>query len=108
MVKKFSVLLAAVLIFGSSLHGQGPRRIVLGDWPELRGPNRDGVSKEKNLPEKWALNGENFLWRVRCSRPTSPAPMRKNLSAPNTPVPGAAGPHRGSCFPAPPFRPGCG
>ncbi|MGH9790249.1 MAG: PQQ-binding-like beta-propeller repeat protein, partial [Candidatus Acidiferrales bacterium] len=35
-----------------------------GDWPEWRGPNRDGVSAEKNLPEKWTLDGENFLWRV--------------------------------------------
>jgi outer membrane protein assembly factor BamB len=41
-----------------------PRGIALGDWPEARGPNRDGTSKETGLVEKWALNGENFLWRA--------------------------------------------
>ena len=34
------------------------------DWPELRGPNRDGTSPEKNLPETWSLKGENLLWRA--------------------------------------------
>lgn len=34
------------------------------DWPEWRGPNRDGISTEKNLPEKWSLNGENLLWKA--------------------------------------------
>ncbi len=46
------------LILPVSVAAQG------ADWPEWRGPNRDGISAEKNLPEKWALNGENFLWRV--------------------------------------------
>ncbi|HWQ03391.1 MAG TPA: PQQ-binding-like beta-propeller repeat protein, partial [Candidatus Nitrosotenuis sp.] len=32
------------------------------DWPEMRGPNRDGTSPEKNLPEKWSPAGENLLW----------------------------------------------
>jgi outer membrane protein assembly factor BamB len=30
----------------------------------MRGPNRDGVSKETGLIDSWALNGENFLWRA--------------------------------------------
>lgn len=34
------------------------------DWPEWRGPNRDGTSAEKNLPDKWSLNGENLLWKA--------------------------------------------
>ncbi len=46
------------LILPASLHAQG------GDWPEWRGPNRDGISAEKNLPERWKQSGENFLWRV--------------------------------------------
>lgn len=35
-----------------------------GDWAEFRGPNRDGVSPEKNLPTKWSPLGENLAWRV--------------------------------------------
>ena len=34
------------------------------EWPEWRGPNRDGRSVEKNLPEKWSLQGENLLWKA--------------------------------------------
>ena len=64
MLKKCGVFLAAVFILGSVLDGQGPRRVSLGDWPEMRGPNRDGQSAETGLPDKWALNGENVLWRA--------------------------------------------
>jgi outer membrane protein assembly factor BamB len=34
------------------------------DWPEWRGPRRDGSSREKGLPEKWSTSGENLLWRA--------------------------------------------
>src|SRR5205085_1988781 len=62
MKKLFIVLL---LIGASALTAaQGPRRVALGDWPEMRGPNRDGISKETGLIDRWTLNGENFLWRV--------------------------------------------
>ena len=37
---------------------------IAGDWPDWRGPNRDGVSDEKNLPTKWSPSGENLAWRV--------------------------------------------
>jgi outer membrane protein assembly factor BamB len=83
MIRKFAFLLAAVLILGTSIEGQGPRRVALGDWPELRGPNRDGVSKEKNLPEKWALNGENFLWRVPYGGRSSPIVMGNHVYVQN-------------------------
>lgn len=33
------------------------------DWPEWRGPTRDGVSSEQGLPERWMPGGENFLWK---------------------------------------------
>jgi hypothetical protein len=41
---------------------------IAADWPDWRGPNRDGTSTEKGLPEKWSLQGEkpgleSFLWR---------------------------------------------
>lgn len=34
------------------------------DWPEWRGPRRDGSSREKGLPEKWSASGDNLLWRI--------------------------------------------
>ncbi|HXT68974.1 MAG TPA: PQQ-binding-like beta-propeller repeat protein [Vicinamibacterales bacterium] len=32
------------------------------DWPEWRGPSRDGSSTETNLPERWSPTGENVAW----------------------------------------------
>jgi outer membrane protein assembly factor BamB len=34
------------------------------DWPEWRGPNRDGTSAETNLPAKWSPGGENLAWSL--------------------------------------------
>ena len=34
------------------------------DWPEWRGPNRDGTSAETNLPAKWSPAGENVAWSL--------------------------------------------
>src|SRR5207237_4684479 len=72
---RLSFLARLVLLGAGVTHGlraaqnapaapQAGRRIALGDWPEARGPNRDGSSLETGLPEKWAINGENFLWRA--------------------------------------------
>jgi outer membrane protein assembly factor BamB len=83
MLKKFGVFLAAVFILGSALQGQGPRRVALGDWPEMRGPNRDGRSAETGLPEKWALNGENFLWRAPYGGRSAPIVMGNRVCVQN-------------------------
>jgi outer membrane protein assembly factor BamB len=32
------------------------------DWPQWRGPNRDGVSKETGLLKKWPDGGPKLLW----------------------------------------------
>src|SRR5207249_815081 len=65
MMPKRTILLVALLLAAGTLaSGQGPRRVPLGDWPEARGPNRDGVSAETGLIDTWALNGQNFLWRA--------------------------------------------
>jgi outer membrane protein assembly factor BamB len=34
------------------------------DWPEWRGPNRDGVSAETGLPSHWSPAGEGLAWKV--------------------------------------------
>jgi outer membrane protein assembly factor BamB len=54
---------------------QTSNRVRVGDWPELRGPNRDGVSKETGLISTWKLNGENFLWRVPYGGRSTPVVM---------------------------------
>ena len=42
------------------LSGQG----LLADWPEWRGPRRDGTSTEKNLPASWSPAGDNLAWKA--------------------------------------------
>src|SRR5215218_9403352 len=38
--------------------------LAFSDWAEWRGPNRDGISTEKNLPVKWSPGGENLAWKA--------------------------------------------
>ena len=63
-----SCLLVGVFLSVTSISGsawaQSQGRVALGDWPEVRGPHRDGRSTETGLPDTWALEGENFLWRA--------------------------------------------
>src|SRR6476659_8511672 len=33
------------------------------DWPQWRGPARDGISKETGLLQKWATSGPKLLWQ---------------------------------------------
>lgn len=35
-----------------------------GDWPQFRGPNRDGISGETGLAESWPEAGPPLRWRV--------------------------------------------
>jgi outer membrane protein assembly factor BamB len=34
------------------------------DWPEWRGPGRDGRSAETNLPSTWSTSGQNVAWSL--------------------------------------------
>src|SRR5437660_2944867 len=34
------------------------------DWPQFRGPNRDGVSRETGLLKDWPADGPRLLWTV--------------------------------------------
>jgi outer membrane protein assembly factor BamB len=86
MLKPTCVLLAAAFLAGMAapaLDAQGPRRVALGDWPEMRGPNRDGISPETGLPERWALNGENFLWRAPYGGRSTPIVMGNRVYVQN-------------------------
>jgi outer membrane protein assembly factor BamB len=83
MLRKSVWLVGALVVLSSTVTGQGPRRVALGDWPEMRGPNRDGVSRETGLPERWALNGENFLWRAPYGGRSAPIVMGNRIYVQN-------------------------
>lgn len=35
------------------------------DWPQWRGPNRDGISQETGLLKKWPENGPKLIWQQK-------------------------------------------
>lgn len=90
-MRKTCYLVATVLMALSvTLPAQAPRRVRVGDWPELRGPNRDGISKETGLINSWKLNGENFLWRVPYGGRSTPVVMGDRVYVQNPVGRGAA------------------
>ena len=42
------------------------------NWPEWRGPSRDGRSAETGLPSDWSPKGENLAWRVPIGSRSAP------------------------------------
>jgi len=79
MIRKFAFAIAGCLLLSLSMAGQGPRRITSGDWPEIRGPQRDGTSKETGLIERWNPSGENLLWRVPYGGRSTPIVMGNRI-----------------------------
>ncbi|MGE3512860.1 MAG: PQQ-binding-like beta-propeller repeat protein, partial [Vicinamibacterales bacterium] len=78
-----AVVAVSALSIGITLSAQGPRRVPVGDWPEMRGPTRDGKSRETGLIDKWAVNGENFLWRAPYGGRSAPIVMGNRLYVQN-------------------------
>lgn len=42
--------------------------VVVGaaaDWPQWRGPKRDGISQEKGLLKEWPAEGPKLLWEIK-------------------------------------------
>ena len=46
-----------------------------GDWYRWRGPEQNGVSREKNLPDSWSPEGENLIWKNDIGGMSSPIVM---------------------------------
>ena len=65
-VKKSSVVLALLALTLSVLAASAEKADgePALDWPQWRGPNRDAVSPETGLLEKWPEGGPKVLWRI--------------------------------------------
>lgn len=61
MLKRYGLLSALVLMLAAALAAQTP---VNTDWPQWRGPDRTGISKETGLLKQWPAGGPARLWRV--------------------------------------------
>ena len=54
----FTGALFLAQIFMAQIPAQG------GDWPQWRGPNRDGISQETGLLREWPADGPPVAWQV--------------------------------------------
>jgi outer membrane protein assembly factor BamB len=48
----------STIIFAATMSAQGR------EWPQWRGPNRNGVSEEKGLLQEWPKDGPKLVWKV--------------------------------------------
>jgi outer membrane protein assembly factor BamB len=48
----------------SSAAGKG-RAATAGEWPQIRGPNRDGISTETGFIKEWPSAGPKLLWETK-------------------------------------------
>ncbi|HKG62115.1 MAG TPA: PQQ-binding-like beta-propeller repeat protein [Pyrinomonadaceae bacterium] len=71
---------------------------AFGDWAEWRGPNRDGVSSERNLPAKWSPTGENLAWRAPYGGRSAPIVMGDRVYLQNPAGKGETLQERVMCF----------
>ena len=55
-IKRVSTLLLSILLTATVCFAD--------DWPQFRGPNRDGKSGETGLLKEWPENGPELLWSV--------------------------------------------
>jgi outer membrane protein assembly factor BamB len=53
------MMIVAVVVFSlSEVAAQS------ADWPQWRGPNRDGISKDTGLLKQWPENGPPLIWKI--------------------------------------------
>ncbi len=70
----------------------------VGEWPDWRGPDRNGTSKEKALPEKWSLAGQNLAWKAPYGGRSAPIVLGDHLYLENTAGKGETEQERLLCF----------
>ncbi|MGA2588420.1 MAG: PQQ-binding-like beta-propeller repeat protein [Bryobacteraceae bacterium] len=70
----------------------------VGDWPDWRGPDRDGISREKSLPEKWSLDGQGLAWKAPYGGRSTPVVLGDHLYLENTFGKGETEQERLMCF----------
>ena len=85
MLKRSCLAVVVALGIGVALSAQTAVAVrpAAGDWPEMRGPNRDGTSAETGLPSTWTLNGATFLWRAPFGGRSAPIVMGNRVYVQN-------------------------
>jgi len=76
----------------------GALSVPASDWADWRGPARDGISSEKDLPAKWSPTGENLAWKVPYGGRSAPIVMNNRVYLQNTAGKGETEQERIMCF----------
>jgi outer membrane protein assembly factor BamB len=58
-------LLGVLILVGSTPTQSADKPAVVAEWPQILGPNRNGISAETNLLDQWPTDGPQEIWRVR-------------------------------------------
>lgn len=66
MKSRLSASIAALCLVSLILTTAGPAAVgySLSDWPQWRGPERNGTSAERGLLKEWPKEGPKLLWQV--------------------------------------------
>lgn len=83
-----------IALFGFSSQQAATR----SDWPNWRGPARDGISMEKGLPVRWSPAGENLAWKAPYGGRSAPIVMSDRVYLQNSVGNGATLQERVICF----------
>lgn len=59
-LSSLSLMVVAIMLSGWNFNDN----YLPDDWPQWRGPNRDGISRETGLLKSWPPDGPKVLWRV--------------------------------------------
>jgi outer membrane protein assembly factor BamB len=54
----------ALLTFLTQFAGSAPSFAAQNDWPQFRGPNRDGLCSETRLLKQWPAGGPRLSWKT--------------------------------------------
>jgi len=90
-----SILSTLLLLYSLLPAGPAPSG---GDWSDWRGPARDGISAEKNLPARWSPRGENLAWRAPYGGRSAPIVMGDRVFLQNSAGKGESLQERVMCF----------
>jgi outer membrane protein assembly factor BamB len=59
-----SIAVLCLCFLAMSLASSASMATSTSDWPQWRGPQRDGISKESGLLKQWPKGGPKLLWQV--------------------------------------------
>ena len=64
MTRSLSAAALLVSLFFLPAALNAARKASLNDWPQWRGPNRDGISPETDLLDTWPKKGPPLVWKA--------------------------------------------